>query len=312
MKKISLLLAALLVLTVALCACGSDTTSSASSEAGSAVSSEVSSEASSEANSEVSSEAASEVSSEASSAETAAGDYGEFTTIEEGKLIMSTNAQFPPYELVSDGEGFNGTGFEGIDVEIASAIADKLGLELQIDDMDFDSALVAVQNGSSDVVLAGLSYSEERDEILDFTDSYATGVQVVIVKEGSDVTLDNLGEKMIGTQRGTTGYIYASDTPENGGYGEDHVSGYDNGATAVQALVNGQVDAVIIDEAPAKEYVAANEGLTILPGNWVEEQYCAAVNEGNTELLNAINTALNELMDDGTVQEILDKYITAE
>lgn len=304
MKKISLLLAALLVLTVALCACGSDTTSSASSEAGSAVSSEVSSEASSEASSEVS--------SEASTSETAAGDYGEFTTIEEGKLIMSTNAQFPPYEMVADGEGFNGTGFEGIDVEIASAIADKLGLELQIDDMDFDSALVAVQNGSSDVVLAGLSYSEERDEILDFTDSYATGVQVVIVKEGSDVTLDNLGEKMIGTQRGTTGYIYASDTPENGGYGEDHVSGYDNGATAVQALVNGQVDAVIIDEAPAKEYVAANEGLTILPGNWVEEQYCAAVNEGNTELLNAINTALNELMDDGTVQEILDKYITAE
>ena len=312
MKKISLLLAALLVLTVALCACGSDTTSSASSEAGSAVSSEVSSEASSEASSEVSSEAASEVSSEASTSETAAGDYGDFETVEEGKLIMSTNAQFPPYELVSDGEGFNGTGFEGIDVEIASAIADKLGLELQIDDMDFDSALVAVQNGSSDVVLAGLSYSEERDEILDFTDSYATGVQVVIVKEGSDVTLDNLGEKMIGTQRGTTGYIYASDTPENGGYGEDHVSGYDNGATAVQALVNGQVDAVIIDEAPAKEYVAANEGLTILPGNWVEEQYCAAVNEGNEALLNAINTALNELIEDGTVEEIIAKYISAE
>ncbi len=312
MKKISLLLAALLVLTVALCACGSDTTSSASSETGSAVSSEVSSEASSEASSEVSSEAASEVSSEASTSETAAGDYGDFETVEEGKLIMSTNAQFPPYELVSDGEGFNGTGFEGIDVEIASAIADKLGLELQIDDMDFDSALVAVQNGSSDVVLAGLSYSEERDEILDFTDSYATGVQVVIVKEGSDVTLDNLGEKMIGTQRGTTGYIYASDTPENGGYGEDHVSGYDNGATAVQALVNGQVDAVIIDEAPAKEYVAANEGLTILPGNWVEEQYCAAVNEGNEALLNAINTALNELIEDGTVEEIIAKYISAE
>ena len=300
MKKISLLLAALLVLTVALCACGSDTTSSASSEAGSAVSSEVSSEASSEASSEVS--------SEASTSETAAGDYGDFETVEEGKLIMSTNAQFPPYELVSDGEGFNGTGFEGIDVEIASAIADKLGLELQIDDMDFDSALVAVQNGSSDVVLAGLSYSEERDEILDFTDSYATGVQVVIVKEGSDVTLDNLGEKMIGTQRGTTGYIYASDTPENGGYGEDHVSGYDNGATAVQALVNGQVDAVIIDEAPAKEYVPANEGLTILPGNWVEEQYCAAVNEGNEALLNA----LNELIEDGTVEEIIAKYISAE
>ena len=305
MKKIASLLAAVMLLTATLAGCGNSGSGSSTTDTSSA-----SSTASQSSTAEDSSAAEGETSSEASATE--AGDYGEFTTIEEGKLIMATNAQFPPYELVSDGEGFNGTGFEGIDVEIASAIADKLGLELQIDDMDFDSALVAVQNGSSDVVLAGLSYSEERDEILDFTDSYATGVQVVIVKEGSDVTLDNLGEKMIGTQRGTTGYIYASDTPENGGYGEDHVSGYDNGATAVQALVNGQVDAVIIDEAPAKEYVAANDGLTILPGNWVEEQYCAAVNEGNTELLNAINTALNELMDDGTVQEILDKYITAE
>ena len=305
MKKIASLLAAVMLLTATLAGCGNSGSGSSTTDTSSA-----SSTASQSSTAEDSSAAEGETSSEASATE--AGDYGEFTTIEEGKLIMATNAQFPPYELVSDGDGFNGTGFEGIDVEIASAIADKLGLELQIDDMDFDSALVAVQNDAADVVLAGLSYSEERDEVLDFTDSYATGVQVVIVKEGSDVTMDNLGEKMIGTQRGTTGYIYASDTPENGGYGEDHVSAYDNGATAVQALVNGQVDAVIIDEAPAKEFVAANEGLTILPGNWVEEQYCAAVNEGNTELLNAINTALNELMDDGTVQEILDKYITAE
>ena len=305
MKKIASLLAAVMLLTATLAGCGNSGSGSSTTDTSSA-----SSTASQSSTAEDSSAAEGETSSEASATE--AGDYGEFTTIEEGKLIMATNAQFPPYELVSDDEGFNGTGFEGIDVEIASAIADKLGLERQIDDMDFDSALVAVQNDAADVVLAGLSYSEERDEVLDFTDSYATGVQVVIVKEGSDVTMDNLGEKMIGTQRGTTGYIYASDTPENGGYGEDHVSAYDNGATAVQALVNGQVDAVIIDEAPAKEFVAANEGLTILPGNWVEEQYCAAVNEGNTELLNAINTALNELMDDGTVQEILDKYITAE
>ena len=305
MKKIASLLAAVMLLTATLAGCGNSGSGSSTTDTSSA-----SSTASQSSAAEDSSAAEGETSSEASATE--AGDYGEFTTIEEGKLIMATNAQFPPYELVSDGEGFNGTGFEGIDIEIASAIADKLGLELQIDDMDFDSALVAVQNDAADVVLAGLSYSEERDEVLDFTDSYATGVQVVIVKEGSDVTMDNLGEKMIGTQRGTTGYIYASDTPENGGYGEDHVSAYDNGATAVQALVNGQVDAVIIDEAPAKEFVAANEGLTILPGNWVEEQYCAAVNEGNTGLLNAINTALNELMDDGTVQEILDKYITAE
>ena len=302
MKKIASLLAAVMLLTATLAGCGSADTGS-SSAAGTSSTTSATSVAQD-------SSVASETYEEASTTET--GDYGEFTTIEEGKLIMSTNAQFPPYEMVADGEGFNGTGFEGIDVEIASAIADKLGLELQIDDMEFDSALLAVQNNTADVMLAGLSYSEERDEVVDFTDSYATGVQVVIVKEGSDVTMDNLGEKMIGTQRGTTGYIYASDTPENGGYGEDHVLAYDNGATAVQALMNDQIDAVIIDEAPAKEFVAANEGLTILPGNWVEEQYCAAVDEGNTALQNAINTALNELMDDGTVDEIIAKYISAE
>ena len=305
MKKIASLLAAVMLLTATLAGCGNSGSGSSTTDTSSA-----SSTASQSSTAEDSSAAEGETSSEASATE--AGDYGEFTTIEEGKLIMSTNAQFPPYEMVADGEGFNGTGFEGIDVEIASAIADKLGLELQIDDMEFDSALLAVQNNTADVMLAGLSYSEEREEVVDFTDSYATGVQVVIVKEGSDVTMDNLGEKMIGTQRGTTGYIYASDTPENGGYGEDHVLAYDNGATAVQALMNGQIDAVIIDEAPAKEFVAANEGLTILPGNWVEEQYCAAVDEGNTALQNAINTALNELMDDGTVDEIIAKYISAE
>ena len=244
----------------------------------------------------------------------ASGAEASFTTIEDGKLIMSTNAQFPPYEMVADGEGVEGTGFEGIDIEIALALADKLGLELVIDDMEFDSALLAVQNNAADMMLAGLSYSEERDQVVDFSDPYATGVQVVIVKEGSDVTLDNLGDYMIGTQRGTTGYLYASDTPENGGYGEDHVIGYDNGATAVQELINGTIDAVIIDQQPAEAYVAANPdaGLTILPGNWVEEDYCLAVDEGNTALLDALNAALNELIADGTVQSIVDKYITAE
>ncbi len=302
MKKIASLMAALMLMTVAFAGCGSTDNSSSSAAEGSAVSSESSAAADSSA--------ASESSEEASTTET--GDYGEFTTVEDGKLIMSTNAQFPPYEMVADGEGFNGTGFEGIDVEIASAIADKLGLELQIDDMEFDSALLAVQNNTADVMLAGLSFSEERDEVVDFTTSYATGVQVVIVKDGSDVNMDNLGEKMIGTQRGTTGYIYASDTPENGGYGEDHVQAYDSGATAVQALLNGQIDAVIIDQAPAEEFVAANKGLSILPGNWKEEQYCAAVDDGNEVLLTAIDTALTELIEDGTVQEILDKYISAE
>ena len=237
-----------------------------------------------------------------------AGTPAAFTTVEEGKLIMSTNAAFPPYEMTDDNDQVI-----GIDPEIAQAIADKLGLELIIDNVDFDAALLAVQNNSADVVLAGLSYREDRDLVLDFTDSYATGVQVVIVPEGSDITdLDALEGKMIGVQRGTTGHIYASDTPENGGYGEEHVIAYDNGITAVQMLQNGQVDAVIIDNGPAQEFVKANPGLTILDTEWVTEDYCAAVDEGNTALLDAINGALNELIADGTVQSIVDKYITAE
>ena len=231
----------------------------------------------------------------------------ELGLVEDGKLIMSTNAAFPPYEMTTDDGGF-----EGIDVEIAGAIAKKLGLELVVDDMDFDSALLAVQQGKSDIVMAGVSVTDERKLVMEFSDSYATGIQVVIVKEGSDVTMDNLGEKMIGCQRGTTGYIYASDTPENGGYGEDHVTAFDNGASAVQALVNGQVDCVIIDSAPAAEYVKANAGLTLLEGNWVEEEYAIGMNKNNAALKDAVNNALKELIEDGTVQQIIDKYITAE
>lgn len=235
------------------------------------------------------------------------GSGSAVSTVEKGKLHMSTNASFPPYEMIKDDGSF-----EGIDVEVADAIAKKLGLELVVDDMDFTAALTAAQNGQSDIVMAGVTVNDERKKVLDFTDSYATGEQVVIVPEGSDVTMDNLGEKMIGCQKGTTGYIYASDTPENGGYGEDHVTGYDNGAMAVEALKGGQVDCVIIDNEPAKAYVAANEGLTILEGNWVTENYAIGMKKGNTQLLDAVNGALKELIEDGTVQKIIDKYISAE
>ena len=229
------------------------------------------------------------------------------TTVEAGKLHMSTNAAFPPYEMVKD----DGT-FEGIDVEVAGAIAQKLGLELVVDDMGFDAALLAAQNGQSDIVMAGVSVTPDRQEVMDFSDSYATGIQVVIVKEGSDVTMDNLGEKMIGCQKATTGYLYASDTPENGGYGENHVIAYEPGALAVEALKNGQVDCVIIDNEPAKAYVAANEGLTILETPWVEEDYAIGMKKGNTALLEAVNAAMTELKADGTFQAIVDRYITAD
>ena len=239
--------------------------------------------------------------SEAPASEAPEGD-GTFTTIVEGKLTMSTNAQFPPYEMTTDDGGF-----EGIDVEIATAIAEKLGLKLDILDMDFDSALLAVQQGKSDIVMAGVTVNEDRQLVMDFTDSYATGVQVIIVKEGSDVTIDNMGEGLIGTQRGTTGNIYCTDD-----YGEEHVMAYDDGFTAVQALMNGQVDCVVIDNAPAQEFVKNNPGLTILDTEYANEDYAIGLNKGNTALLDAINTALNELISDGTVQTIIDKYIPAE
>ena len=231
-----------------------------------------------------------------------------FTTVEAGKLHMSTNAEFPPYEMIADDGSF-----EGIDVEVAQAIADKLGLELVVDDMDFDAALLAAQNGQSDIVMAGVTVNAERQQVMEFSDSYATGVQVVIVKEDSPIqTVDDLANaNMIGCQMGTTGYIYCSDTVENGGYGEDHVTPYDDGAAAVQALMNGQVDAVVIDNMPAQSYVAANPGLKILDGEFTNEDYAIGVAKGNTALLDAINGALEELTADGTIQSIVDKYISA-
>ena len=289
-----------LALAAGMTACGGTSAASASStsEAASASTTAVSEAASSEA---ASSEAAS---SEAASSEAASEtETAELSTVEPGKLIMSTNAAFPPYEMTTDsGE------FEGIDIETAQAIADKLGLELQIDDMDFDAALLAVQQGKADMVMAGVTVTDERQNVMDFTDSYATGIQSIIVKEDSDIaSVDDLAGKKIGTQRGTTGYLYCSDD-----FGDENVVAYDNGLTAVQMLNNGQVDCVVIDNAPAKEFIAANPGLKLLDTAYVEESYAIGVGKGNTELKDAINTALEELKADGTLQAIVDKYITAE
>ena len=247
--------------------------------------------------------ASSVASSAAASSEAASAAATELTTVEAGKLTMATNAAFPPYEMTTDaGE------FEGIDIETAQAIADKLGLELQIDDMDFDAALLSVQQGKADIVMAGVTVTDERKAVMDFSDSYATGIQSIIVPEGSDIASpDDLAGKKIGTQRGTTGYIYCTDD-----FGEDAVVAYDSGLTAVQALNNGQVDAVVIDNAPAKEFVAANPGLVILDTSYAEEDYAIGMNKSNTALLEAVNAALEELKADGTLQAIVDKYITAE
>ena len=227
---------------------------------------------------------------------------GEFTTVEAGKLHMATNAAFPPYEMTTDDGGF-----EGIDVEVAQAIADKLGLELVINDMDFSTVVTSVQQGKCDMAMAGLTVNEDRLKNVDFTSSYATGIQVIIVKEGSDVTIDNLGDQLIGTQEGTTGWQYCTDD-----FGEEHVQAFTSGAAAVQALVAGSVDCVVIDNEPAKAYVEANPGLTILDTEYAVEDYAIGVSKDNPALREAIDGALVELIEDGTVQTIVDKYITAD
>lgn len=286
MKKLLSLLLAASMCVVLLAACGSNGSADANKGAASSA----------------------PAASAAASGDKADGDAAEVKTIESGKLIMATNAQFPPYEMVADGDGVNGTGFDGIDIEIAAAIAEKLGLELQVDDMDFDAALTAVQQGKCDFVLAGLTYNEERAQLMTFSDSYAQGVQAIIVKDGSDIaTADDLANAgMIGTQRGTTGYLYCTDD-----FGEDHVAAYDSGAAAVQALLNGQVDAVVIDKMPAETFAAENDGLKVLDTAYTTEDYCAAVAKDNEALVKEVNVVLAELKADGTLDQIVAKYINA-
>lgn len=223
-------------------------------------------------------------------------------TVEDGVLTMATNAYFPPYEY------YEGDKVVGIDAEIAEAVADKLGLELKIEDMEFDSIITAVQTGKADMGLAGMTVDEKRKKSVNFSDSYATGIQVVIVTEDSDIaSVDDLAGKKIGVQLSTTGDMYASED-----YGEEFVEQYNKGADAVMALKQGKVDAVIIDNEPAKSFVAVNEGLKILDTEYVTEDYAACINKENNELLEAVNGALAELKEEGKLQEILDKYITAD
>lgn len=230
---------------------------------------------------------------------TSANGTAKVKTAKDGVLTMATNATFPPYE------SYEGNDIVGIDADIAKAIADKLGLKLEIQDMEFNSIITAVQSGKADLGLAGMTVTDERKQSVDFTDSYATGIQSVIVKEGSSIkSIDDLKGKKIGVQLATTGDIYAKDD-----FGEENVEEYNKGADAVMALTSGKIDAVIIDNQPAKAFVKTTDGLQILDTDYVQEDYAAAIQKGNTDLLNAVNGALKELKEDGTIQKILDKYI---
>lgn len=286
-KIVSVMLCAAMATTV-LAGCGSSNTASTDAAA-------------EETTEDVEAEATTEEAEDAEAAEEAT-DAAEVTTVEPGVLTMGTNATFPPYEY-KDGDDV-----VGIDAEIAQALADKLGLKVKIVDMDFDSLIASVQSGKIDMSLAGMTVTEERKQNVDFTDSYATGVQVIIVKEDSDIaSADDLEGKLIGVQQGTTGHLYCADD-----FGEENVIPYANGATAVQALLQGKVDCVVIDQEPAKAFVEANAGLKILETAYTTEDYAAAVSKDNPALTAALNSALQELKDDGTIQGILDKYIKAE
>lgn len=276
MKKVSALILALTMCTAMLTACGgnSNTTASTGSAAPAATTSAATSEA--------------------------GADEG-YKLATEGTLTMATNAQFPPYEY------YDGDDVIGIDADIAKAIADKMGLKLKIEDMEFDSIITAVSTGKADLGLAGMTVTPDRQKNIDFSDSYATGVQVIIVKEDSTIAKpDDLKGKKIGVQLATTGDAYATDE-----YGKDSVVQYNKGSDAVMALSQGQVDAVIIDNEPAKSYVAANKGLKILDTEYVTEDYAACIAKDNTGLTKAVNKALAELKADGTLQKIVDKYIKA-
>lgn len=230
-------------------------------------------------------------------------------TAEAQVLTMATNAYFPPYEY------YDGEDIVGIDAEIAQAIAEKLGMTLEIVDIEFDSIIAGVQTGKYDMGMAGMTVTEERLESVSFSTSYATGIQSIIVPEDSEITsIDDIladgAAYKVGVQLSTTGDIYITD--DLGDAAADRVTEFQTGNDAVAALSSGKVDAVIIDNEPAKSYVAATSGLKILDTEYVVEDYAICFAKDNTELQDKVNAALEELIADGTVQTIIDKYIAAD
>ena len=216
-------------------------------------------------------------------------------------LVMATNAEFPPYEF------HEGDDVVGIDADIARAIGEEMGMEVKIEDMAFDSIIPAVTSGKADFGAAGMTVTEDRKKNVDFTDTYATATQVIIVKEGSDIAgPDDLTGKKIGVQLGTTGDIYADDIEDA------KVERYNKGFEAVQALTQDKIDAVVIDGEPAKEFVAEADGLKILDEAFTEEEYAIAVAKDNDDLLKKMNEALASLKESGKIDEIVAKYISAD
>lgn len=232
----------------------------------------------------------------------ALADAPDFKTLEKGKLIISTSPDFPPFEYTDDADNVI-----GIEPELIALICEKIGLTPDWIPMDFDAALVSPQTGKTDIVVSGVTVRDDRRAMFDFTDTYVSIHQAILVKEGSEVNKDNLGNYLIGVQTGTTGHIYAEED-----YGSDHVAAYDKYGLAVMALRNGQVDCILMDDMVAQAYAKRVPGLVVLPTDYEQEDFAFGLAKGHEDLLAAINAALKELIEDGTVEEIIVKYQTAE
>ena len=217
-----------------------------------------------------------------------------------GELVMLTNAAFPPYEyLGTDNKP------AGVDVDICTAIAEELGVELKVVDMDFDGLIPALVAGKGDVVAAGLTVTDERKEAVDFSENYATATQYIIAKEDDDsiTCVEDLADKVVGVQLGTTGDIYMSDD----GMAKE-IKQYKNALEASMDLANGNIDAVVIDKMPAESIVASNSGLKLIGDAFGEEMYAIAIAKGNDDLVEVINSVVTKLFNDGTVDEWTQKH----
>lgn len=232
-------------------------------------------------------------------ATTAPADTGTGTK-DPTKLVMGTNAAFPPFEYLE------GSAVVGVDADLMAAIAKELGLTLEISDMEFDSLPTALSNGQIDVIAAGFSVKPDREETMDFSTPYYTAAQTIIVLKDSKIaTVDDLKDKIIGVQSGTTGQFGAEKLTST-----DNIKGFASGMLAVEALKNKQVDAVIIDNNPAKAYGDQNlDTITLIEGQFADEEYALAVAKGNTVLLTKINDALAKLKADGSFDAIISKYV---
>ncbi|MCM1306088.1 MAG: transporter substrate-binding domain-containing protein [Bacteroides sp.] len=236
------------------------------------------------------------------------------TGLEDGKLNVATNCFFEPFEYLDPDNDV----FVGIDIDIMAAIAEELGVEVEYNHMTFSSVVAAVGAGTHDIAAAGLTITETRKETVDFTQTYFSSSQVVIAKTGdpilalteADDVEAALAGKNIGVQAGTTGYFYASGASDDydGVTDASKVKPYDSGAAAVDALLNGQVDYVIIDAVPAKKLVAAKSGTAVSSVVLTGEDYAFAVKKGNKELLEKVDAALTKLIQNGKIEEIFQKY----